>query len=59
MNEIEFCPKCGNKTFEYTGSCSKKFRCTRQECRYFLYVDDFIELKKKKKEEGKEWGPEK
>lgn len=45
----EYCPKCGNKTFEYTG-CGNKYRCTIFSCRYFLYVKDFEELKSKGKE---------
>lgn len=42
----EFCPKCGKKTFEYTGGCEQKYRCT--DCGYFLLSEDFEELKRKK-----------
>ena len=43
----DFCPKCGKKQFQYTGSCENKWRC--QACWYFLMDSDFKKLKKGEK----------
>ena len=45
----DFCPKCGKKEFEFIKACFSKRKC--KACNYFLYDEDFKELKKGKLKE--------